>query len=74
MVLLQKLRAESQEKLSKAANEVDKAKTSCKSEIMRLQMALKKSEVHAQSIDHQLKQKVTSNVSFLKPGLIVLHI
>lgn len=57
----EKLRGESQDKLTKAANEVEKAKSSCKAELIRLQMALKKSEVHAQSVEQQLKQKIEEN-------------
>jgi len=57
----EKLREESQDKLTRAAGEVEQAKSSCKTEILRLQMALKKSEVRAQSSEQQLQQKTEEN-------------
>lgn len=52
------MKSEAQEKLSKAATEVEKVKSGTKAELLRLQMAVKKSEVHAESLQQQLDQKV----------------
>jgi len=58
-MIMQRVKEESQTKLSKVSSEVEKAKSSCKAELIRLQMALKKAEIHAEGLELQLKQKVS---------------